>query len=257
MCKILYHIITMNENTTVDDKDKNTDISIDTDKDKEFEEQLTRINLERHGYVVMNEQLLEDCKNNKKMLDMHYSDLYTYIIYIQTSVIILSTISAFIQALGSTIPISPNVQFISGLIISTYTSLVLSLSKFYKIDERKEGVHNLREKFAEIHQKIRYRLDCLRPWESRGYINKNNINKRIQEWETDKGFVTTDYFKVIEAKEKLFMDFEILIDSKMRNKYFVSYKLDEHKYIEELNKLTTKMIIPSDNTNDANYPENI
>jgi len=205
----------------------------------EYNQKYALIHKERNGYVNINQELLDECKHNKKMLDMHYADLYSYIIYIQTSVIILSTVSAFIQALASNISIASQVQFISSLIISTYISLILSLSKFYKLDERKETVNNLREKFAEIHQKIRFRLDSLRPWESPGYINKDNITQRIEDWDRDKGYVTNDYFKVIETKEKLFMEFEKLIDSKMRNKYLLSYKQEESEYQQEIEKLRT------------------
>lgn len=229
--------------------------------DSNYSNKYELIEKERLGYVKINKKLLEECKQNKKMLDMHYADLYCYIVYIQTSVIIFSTISAFIQALASQITISSETQFVVSLIISSYTSLVLSLSKFYKLDERKENVNYLREKFSEIQQQITYRLDTLRPWEAPGFVNKDNIDERINDWNTDRGFIRTDYFEVIKNKEKLFMEFEKLIDSKMRNKYLLSYKQEETEYIQEIDKLngiigsmdgqeeTSKLIIENVNQN--------
>lgn len=110
----------------------------------------------------------------------------------------------------------------------------------------KESVHNLREKFAELHNKIRYRLDCLKPWKSIGYINKNNIDQKLQKWEDEKNLVYNDYFKIVETKETLFMDFERFIDTKQRYKYTLLERELSSNYkrqldiIEELTPVMTQ-----------------
>jgi len=215
-------------------------------EDKTFEEKIEIFENERVGCVTTHSELLKTCKETKRLLDMNYGDLYYYIVCIQTSVILFSTISAFIQALGNFISMPSQVQSISSLIISTYITLILSLSKFFKLDERKESVHNLREKFAELHNKIRYRLDCLKPWKSIGYINKNNIDQKLQKWEDEKNLVYNDYFKIVETKETLFMDFERFIDTKQRYKYTLLERKLSSNYkrqldiIEELTPVMTQ-----------------
>ena len=207
----------------------------------EFKNKIQNIEDERKSCVKLNLSLLTECKDNKKFLDMNYSDLYFYIACIQTSVIFLSTFSAFMQALGSNIYIPDDVQFLIALIISTYISLSLSLSKFFKLDEKKENVHNLREKFAELHNKIRYRLDTLKPWKTEGYVNKSNIKEKTDIWKSEKELTFIDYFKFIEEKEKLFMEFEKLIDSKLRNKYAILNKMEEEQYKKEDDKINIKV----------------
>ena len=207
---------------------------------EEYEKQCKIIEIERKSCVDMNMSLLTECKTNKRLLDSNYGDLYMYIAYIQTSVIFFSTASAFMQALSSQVIIPMNVQFSVSLIISTYISLVLSLSKFFKLDERKENVHNLREKFAELHNKIRFRLDTLKPWSENGYIHEHNIHERMEGWQNEKGNIFNDYYKVIENKETLFMEFEKLLDSNMRNRYTLRIKEEEDNHSRVLNQYEKK-----------------
>ena len=84
-------------------------------EDSEFNEKFNHIITERSGILDMILNLLTECKGRKKLLDMNYANLYFYIVCIQTSVIITSTISAFIQALGTNANIPNNIQFVISL----------------------------------------------------------------------------------------------------------------------------------------------
>mgnify|MGYP001100867275 CR=1 FL=1 len=122
---------------------------------------------QRKVYIDLLLKLLTVCKKTKQRLDMYYNDLHFYHSAVQTSVIIVSTGSTFIQSLltESFEDIIP----IITLCISTYSGLILSLSKFFKLDERKEQVHNLRERYTELNNKIRYNIDLLKPWKEKSY----------------------------------------------------------------------------------------
>jgi len=194
------------------------------------------IKTERDFCKQINESLLAQCKEHKKILDMRYEDIYKYLTYIQTSIIILSTVSSFIQALSSYIHISERVEFIISLIITTYISLILSLSKFFKLDEKKESIHNLREKFAEVHNKIRYRLDTLKPWGYEEFIHEHDCKDKYKRWETEKEHTYNDYYKIIEGKQSLFMEFEKLIDSRLKNIYLIRLNKD----LKEKEKIKAK-----------------
>ncbi len=205
-----------------------------------LEETRIIIKTERDYCYKINLELLTQCKEHKKILDMRYDDIYKFLTYIQTSIIILSTISSFIQALGSDIYISDKLQFIVSLLITTYISLILSLAKFFKLEEKKESIHNLREKFAELHNKIRYRLDNLKPWGSPDFVNDNDCKTKYESWESEKANTYNDYYKIIEGKQALFMEFEKLIDSRLKNKYLVLLNYDL-KQKEKIKKRTCNL----------------
>lgn len=211
------------------------------------------IKIERDLCNKMNWDLLTQCKEHKKILDMRYDDIYKFLTYIQTSIIILSTISSFIQALGSDIYISSKIQFIVSLLITTYISLILSLAKFFKLEEKKEGIHNLREKFAELHNKIRYRLDNLKPWGSPDFVNDNDCKVKYESWENEKANTYNDYYKIIEGKQALFMEFEKLVDSRLKNIYLRRMNLQLKEKVK-MKKVTTKLedLIKEEMDNSAN-----
>lgn len=192
---------------------------------------------QKNGIVSILMRLLTACKNNNQILDTYYDDLNTRINYIQTSVIFFSTISAFLQGLRSEIFIPNTTSFIITLIISTYISLVLSLSKFFKLDEKKENVHNIRQKYSDFHNKIRYSLDKIKPWNSEGYINKYNINNRKQEWKSVINEYINTYENLIEIKQELFIDYEKVLDSKKQKKYENIMIKDNLNYKIKINKI--------------------
>lgn len=222
-----------------------------------LEETRETIKIERDLCNKINLELLSQCKEHKKILDMRYDDIYKYLTYIQTSIIILSTISSFVQALGSNINVSNRLEFILSLLVTTYISLILSLAKFFKLEEKKEGIHNLREKFAELHNKIRYRIDNLKPWGSLDFINSNDCIDKYKRWKEEKNNTYNDYYKIIQDKQSLFMEFEKLVDSRLKNIYLrrLNRQLKEK---EKIKKVTCSLeyLIKKDMDNIATNKDN-
>lgn len=213
------------------DNNQNTDTKTISARyaDETYNKKLTNLDEERKGCVKLNLNMLTTCKINKQILDLYYRDLNTDISMIQTSVIFLSTISAFLQALGSKITLDENTVFCITLVVSTYISLILSLSKFFKIDERKETTHNLREKYSSLNNNIRYILDTLKPLNAVGYINPENIDEKIEEWATLSDKIKNDRIQLIETKQQIFMDYDSILDTKQRRKYELELIRDDDK----------------------------
>ena len=81
--------------------------------------------IQRNNLVI-----LKECKEKKRLLDLKYDDLNTLVNNIQTSVIFFSTISGFIQATRIQFNIADNITSIFSITVSTYISLLLSISKY-------------------------------------------------------------------------------------------------------------------------------
>lgn len=165
--------------------------------------------------------ILKECKSNKRLLDIKYSELNTYINYIQISVIFLSTVSGFLQSTKNYFDTSEAIVSVSGITISTYISLILSVSKYYKFDEQKERIHNLREKYANLHNKIEYRMDILGPHTKEELWEHQDVKEKLSEWSKIKIAMDEEYLTLVETKQSLTTEFESIMDSKMKNENYI------------------------------------
>ena len=165
--------------------------------------------------------ILKESKENKRLLDLKYDDLNNQINMIQTSVIFFSTISGFLQATKEYFNTDNSIVTISSISISTYISLILSVSKYLKFDEQKERIHNLREKYANLHNKIEFRMDVLGPWTWKELWEHQDPTAKLQQWNSIVEEMDTEYAELIEVKQALCTEYEIIMDSKSRNKYYI------------------------------------
>lgn len=209
--------------------------------------------------------ILKECKSNKRLLDIKYSELNSYISYIQISVIVLSTVSGFLQSTKNYFDTTESVVSVSGITISTYISLILSVSKYYKFDEQKERIHNLREKYANLHNKIEYRMDILGPHTKEELWEHQDVKEKLSEWSKIKIAMDEEYLMLIETKQSLTTEFESIMDSKSRNDNYIKdrelvlhnrkqlfHSLVKHKRLEDEIK---KMDISTDFTSAIQLPD--
>ena len=168
-----------------------------------------------------NNFVLKECKDNKRLLDLKYDDLNNMVNNIQTSVIFFSTLSGFLQATRIQFSLPDAIISIVSITISTYISLLLSISKYYKLDDLKESIQNLRAKYSLLHNKIEYRADILGPWTAKNLWEHQDPKKKLAEWTEVRNYMETDYKEIIETKQSLVTEFEIIMDTKSRNKYHI------------------------------------
>ena len=197
-------------------------------------------------YIIFKNQLYSLRKNNnfilkegkecKRLLDLKYEDLTSMVNNIQTSVIFVSTISGFFQATKTQFAINIDIIAVISITISTYISLILSISKYYKLDELKDRIQNLREKYSLLHNRIDYRMDVLGPWNNKHLWEHQDPKTKLAEWSEVVKKMKTDYSEIIKTKQELTTDFEIIMDTISRNKYnnlnsFLNYKDRELLFI--------------------------
>lgn len=168
--------------------------------------------------------ILKECKESKRLLDLKFADLTNIINRIQTSVILLSTISGFFNATKVQFGLSDEIISVMSITISTYVSLVLSVSKYFKYDESKEGIQTLREKFSVLHNQIEHRMDILGPWNDPNLWKYSDPDVKLREWDAVKASMQKEYVEIIDNKQKLTTEFEITMDTKSRNSYHITNK---------------------------------
>jgi hypothetical protein len=167
----------------------------------------------------INNFILKECKENKRLLDLKYNDLTRTVNNIQTSVIFVSTLSGFLQATKVQFGMPSEIIEVISITISTYISLILSISKYYKLDELKEQIQNLREKYSLLHNKIEHRMDVLGPWNNKYLWEYKNASDKLAEWRDVLTDMNDQYKQIIETKQELTTEFEIIMDTISRNKY--------------------------------------
>jgi hypothetical protein len=204
------------------DAQKKRQISHETGKlDYKETKEFTIFQNELHSLINNNLLILKECKTSKRLLDIKYSDLESTINYIQISVIVLSTLSGFLQSTKNYFDTAESIVSVSGISISTYISLILSVSKYYKYDEQKERIHNLREKYANLHNKIEYRMDVLGPHTKENLWEHQDVVEKLAEWSKIKIAMDEEYVTLIETKQSLTTEFESIMDSKSRNQNYI------------------------------------
>ena len=176
-------------------------------------------NIKKSNLIV-----LKECKESKRLLDLKFSDLTNIINRIQTSVIFLSTVSGFFNATKVQFGLSESIISVMSITISTYVTLVLSVSKYFKYDESKEGIQSLRDKFSLLHNQIEHRMDIIGPWNDPNLWIYSDPDVKLREWDEIKATMKKEYDSIIINKQKLTTEFEIIMDTKSRNAYHINNK---------------------------------
>ena len=215
--------LTVNNDNTIVIDDTNTNIKNNVDTQFNYKESKEFIIFKNGLESLINNNLyiLKECKSNKRLLDIKYANLTKKVNYIQISVVVLSTMSGFLQSTKEYFHTPDTTVAVCGISISTYISLILSVSKYYKFDETKESIHNLREKYGNLHNKIEFRMDVLGPYTNYKLWEHQDVIIKLQEWSVLKKAMEDEYISLIETKQTLTTEFESIMDSKSRNKNYI------------------------------------
>lgn len=201
-----------------------THISDERNVSKTFPDKFHWFKYEFFNAKRNNTHVLEESKECKRLLDLKYNDLVNMVNRIQTSVIFTSTISGFIQATKTQFNFGETANSIVSITIATYISLILSISKYYGLDELKERIQLLREKYSLLLNEIDYNMDKLGPWSYRKqWLNANSDQKYIQ-WKNDEKEISERYEQIIATKKELTSEYEDIMDTKSRNYYQIENK---------------------------------
>lgn len=226
--------------TQVED-DTMSDLAYD-DKQAEREKKLRKLILKTDNiekkltlYTDLLNDACEEMKERKLSLDLYYSYLNKLSSYSQTSIIALSAASTFIQSI---VKPAEQTDFIKVLLLSitSYSGFILAVSKFYKLDEKKENAHNLRDRFADLQTKIQYYVDYIKPWKDKAhYQHILNGKDKVTEWVGLIEKIENEYHGIIDSKRELSSNYDKIIDSYVTKKY-------TRKYLQIWHELETEKL---------------
>ncbi len=158
----------------------------------------------------------EEFKERIEVLDERYNRYNKCINYIQLSIIFFSAISAFIQAGNSVFHLSEKtIQFIA-LCISSYSALTLSVSKYFKLDDQKENMNNVRQQCAEFMAELgarEDRLNTLCTEEIWAGPPNAPVPPALTAWENERDEMYNALRPLIQKKQNLVNNFDFIMDS--------------------------------------------
>lgn len=177
-------------------------------KEDEYVESLLRIT----AYKQHNKLILDEFRDRIEILDENYNKYRFWNDVAQISIIFLSTISSFITTIYELEELDPYEIF--ALVVTCYTTFVLALMKYKKIEEKKENLNNIRHQCADFLTSIQTRNDKLNTWCYDKMWAGGNIKELSKEWKLEDKKLHEDLLPLIEKKQELTCEFERIIDTK-------------------------------------------
>ena len=108
---------------------------------------------------------------NKAVLSLKYDNIAFKINCIQISVIIVSSLITFIETLNALYNLNEFAASIIPIILAIYIAVILSIMRFFKLDESKENIGKTLENFSYIINKSRKSKHKIKNFD----INQSNL----------------------------------------------------------------------------------
>ena len=192
-----------------------------------------------------------------EVIDERYNRYAKLIDSIQISIIVLSAFSAFIQAANPLFNISDVILQFIALCVGSYSALILSISKYYKLDEQKEEMNNLRTQCTELVGQLGAREDrlnrlCTKEIWAGPVDDSEDSGKEVpapayNAWENERDDMFTALKPIIEKKQTLVSLFDKLMDSQEAKELIYAAKRKSLEYKKKKLQLDEDFLIHAKN----------
>ncbi len=108
--------------------------------------------IDRYKYI---NKSIEISSKNKAILSLKCDSLAYKINIIQISVIFFSVLITFIETINATYNIDSIISTVVPIVLATYIGLILSIMRFFKMDDKKENISKTLEEYSFIINKSR------------------------------------------------------------------------------------------------------
>ena len=207
---------------------------LDVRKEDEYVDSLLRIT----AYKEHNKLILDEFRHRIQILDENYNSYKFWNDVAQISIIFLSTISSFVTTIYELEELDPYEIF--ALVVTCYTTFILALMKYKKIEERKEDLNNIRHQCADFLTSIQTRNDKLNTWCCDKMWAGGDIKEISDEWKEEDKKLHEELMPLIEKKQELTCEFEKIIDTKTVKKLLKIIRERNIKDKVHLIKITRK-----------------
>lgn len=207
---------------------------LDVRKKDEYVDSLLRIT----AYKEHNKLILDEFRHRIQILDENYNSYKFWNDVAQISIIFLSTISSFVTTIYELEELDPYEIF--ALVVTCYTTFILALMKYKKIEERKEDLNNIRHQCADFLTSIQTRNDKLNTWCCDKMWAGGDIKEISDEWKEEDKKLHEELMPLIEKKQELTCEFEKIIDTKTVKKLLKIIRERNIKDKVHLIKITRK-----------------
>ena len=248
--------VTANEDAPKREQGKNLDTN-EPHNIADFNDIIENVSSEMIGYVSENPNYVqcllhikayrdyhrgekEEFNERIEVLDERYKKYNMIIDSMQIMIIVFSAGAAFVQGGNSLFKISDNVLRFIGLCVSSWTALVLSVAKYYKLDEQKEGMNNLRQQCSDLVSELgarEDRLNTLCAKEIWAGPPGAPPPPAVTAWENERDEMYNSLKTMIQKKQSLVAVFDQIMDTEESKKLILASKSKSLFYKKEKLKL--------------------
>ena len=192
-------------NQVVIDK-KNTSVKDVATKIKDYQEDQGERN-------VQIKKSVETASKNKAILSLKYDSITFKISCIQISVIVFSALITFIETLNAMYELHDFVGTVLPILFATYIAIILSVMRFFKMDETKEKIGKILENFSYIinkSRKTRHKIKNFDIDESNLELWENLISNYENEIYDYMCNVRESYENILQYKDRVYYQRQLL-----------------------------------------------
>ena len=175
----------------------------------------------RKNYLTDLHRNINTSIKNKAMLSLKYDDLNFWVTLVQVSIIFISTGLTVMNSIKSYYNVTSQAIDVTSIVMTALIGLIMAVYRFYKMDERKESLCNLRDNYTGIINKFKKVIHKMDKY----VIQNDNIDDWNQVVSNYQDEVIDSYLQISETFETIF-DYQDVIHYKNKfKKLFLQHEI--------------------------------
>lgn len=175
----------------------------------------------RKNYLYDLHRNINTSIKNKAMLSLKYDDLNFWVTLVQVSIIFISTGLTVMNSIKSYYNVQSQAIDVTSIIMTALIGLIMAIYRFYKMDERKESLCNLRDNYTGIINKFKKVIHKMDKY----VIQNDNIDDWNQIVSNYQDEVIDSYLQISETFDTIF-DYQDVIHYKNKfKKLFLQHEI--------------------------------